>query len=486
MDQGGRFARPGGAFRTLGAGIGLSALMAVAGIGARAAAPVPNLQAPIRALDFPADGSPNDALYALQTDLVPIGVPTAWARSTGVPSVIVAVLDSGVDAAQSEFAGRLVPGFNALTGVADTATNLDPTNDDLGHGTRVTGTIAAAANNGAGIAGIAPGISIMPIKVLDATGTGDFSGLVAGVDWAIANGARIVSMSFGGTMDAAGVDIVQTRITAAHTAGTVLIAAAGNSGTFASEYPCNFAYVICVGSTTNDGTAVSTFSTRTPAVALVAPGEMIASTLPGNAYGYASGTSMAAPHVTAAVALIRSLRPEISPDEILAALTGSALPLGAGGRNQDSGYGLLQVAAALDLVLGAADPGQAAADLAPAATADLAPAAAADLAQAPRITAVVPASGSSGVARTARPRVTLSIRISGVSTKNVTLKDVTADRGVAIRVRYDSATRVITIAPRTRLVPNHAYRITVVRVVGQDTGIPLERAFSSTFVTGRR
>lgn len=462
-------APPRPAFRTLGTAVGLAVLMAAAAIGADAAAPVGSLDAPVHALDFPADGSPNDALYGLQTDLLPIGVPAAWARSTGVPDVIVAVLDSGVDAADTEFTGRLVPGFNALTGAADSAASFDPTNDDYGHGTHVIGTIAAAANNTDGIAGIAPGVSIMPIKVLDATGTGDFNSFVAGIDWAIDHGARIVSMSFGGTLDPAGVAIVQARITAAHTAGAVLVAAAGNSGTFATEYPCSFVYVICVGSTTNDGSTVSTFSTRTPALALVAPGEMIASTLPGNTYGYASGTSMAAPHVTATVALLRSLRPEMSPDDVLAALTTSALPLGPAGHNPDSGYGLLQVAAALDLVLGV--------------VAVVAPAA--NPAAAPRITAVSPTSGSRAVARSVRPQVTFSIGISGVSTSNVTLKDVTAGRGVAIRVTYNSTTHVVTITPRTRLAANHVYRITVVRVVGKDTGVSLERGFSSTFVTGR-
>ncbi len=184
----------GSQFRARAAALGLSALMAMAGViaaagagaGSVAAPPPSGLHAPIRAFEWPTDGSPNDALFSLQTNLTTIGVPAAWTRTTGTPGVIVAVLDSGIDAAGLDFAGRLVPGFNALTGVADTTTDFGPTNDDHGHGTHVSGTIAAAANDGVGIAGVAPGVSIMPVKVLDETGTGDFGDLIAGLDWAIA------------------------------------------------------------------------------------------------------------------------------------------------------------------------------------------------------------------------------------------------------------------------------------------------------------
>ncbi len=476
--------------RTLAAALGLSALVAmagvVAGVGAVAAAPPSGLHAPIRALGWPTDGPPNDALFSLQTNLATVGVPAAWSRTTGTPGVIVAVLDSGIDAAGLDFAGRLVPGFNALTGVADTTTDFGPTNDDHGHGTHVSGTIAAAANNAAGIAGIAPGVSIMPVKVLDATGTGSFGGLIAGIDWAIANGARIVSMSLGGDLDPVSAAVVQARITGAHAAGAVFVAAAGNTGTFSSGYPCSFTYVICVGSTTNDGSQVSAFSTRNPLLTLVAPGEGIASNLPGNTYGYGSGTSMATPHVSGAVALLRSVRPELSPDDVLAALIGSARPLEAGGRNALSGYGLLQVAGALDLVLGpvteplsvpATDP-----LAAPAPTGPLA----APAPIAPSVIGVSPAAGSGVVARAARPQITFSVGISGVSTKNITLKDVTTGRGVAIRVSYNSTTHVVTILPFSRLAANHSYRITVVRVVAQADGTPIARGFSATFMTGRR
>ena len=155
--------------------LALSVVVAMAGVGVASAAPQPDwLDAPIRAFGWPVDGPPNDPYFNLQTDLAPIGMAAAWTRTTGAASTIVAVLDTGLDASNPEFAGRIVPGFNAVTGVADTPGNLAPTNDEAGHGTHVSGTIAAAGDNGTGIVGIAPSVSIMPIKVLGADGEGDF------------------------------------------------------------------------------------------------------------------------------------------------------------------------------------------------------------------------------------------------------------------------------------------------------------------------
>ncbi len=186
---------------------------------------------------------------------------------------------------------------------------------------------------------------------------------------------------------------------------------------------------------------------------------------------------MATPQVSGAVALLRSIRPELNPDDVLAALIGSARPLVTGGRNADSGFGLLQVAGAVDLVLG---PGTG--PLPVAATDPLA----APAPIAPSVIGVSPTAGSRVVARAARPQITFSVGISGVSTRNVTLKDVTTGRGVAIRVTYNATTKVVTILPRFKLAANHTYRITVVRVVSQADGTPIARGFSSTFMTGRR
>jgi serine protease len=485
----------------------LSALLAIGAAAGTWAAPLPaGLDSPIRAFGWPADGSPNDPYFELQTDLAPIGVAGAWSRTTGAPDVVVAVLDTGIDASNPEFAGRLVPGYNALTEVEDGPDNFVPTTDDAGHGTHISGTVAAAANNGTGIAGIAPNVSIMPIKVLGADGEGDFGGMIAGMKWAIDHGARIVTMSLGGELEPATIVSLQSTFDAAHSAGVIMIAASGNDGEAIDEYPCNFVYVICVGSTTKDGTAVSSFSTRTSALALVAPGERIASTVPGMGIGYGTGTSMATPHVTGAIALLRSVRPSLTPDEALASLIQSARPLVGGGHNADSGYGLLQVGAAVDLVAGGVilaptptptaspspspsptpDP-NAGPTLTPSPTPDpsLGPVPAPELIV-PAVTASSPRNGSRLVVRSIRPRITFSMPMVGVSTRTIRMKDLSRGRWVTIRVSYSASTHVAAIIPTTRLAANHSYRVTVSGVLAANDGSALSRTFIVTFRTGNR
>ena len=491
-------------FRGLSALI-LALFLAIPGVGAASAAPLQQgLDAPIRAFAWPLDGAPNDPYFAVQTDLLPIGAPAAWTRTTGSPTTVVAVLDTGIDASNPEFAGRLVPGFNAMTGI-ESVPGSSATNDDAGHGTHIAGTIAAAANNGSGIAGIAPNVSIMPIKVLDADGVGDFRGLLDGMDWAISHGARIITLSLGGPLSPSTAAAIQPRIDAAHGAGAIIVAASGNDGATVDEYPCNFTHVICVGSTTNDGTAVSTFSTRTNGLTLVAPGERIASTLPGGGYGYGSGTSMATPHVTGAIALLRTLQPQMSPDEARTILTQTARPL-VHGHNSASGYGLLQVGAAVDLLTGTPavipsptplpggtptptptpDPG-ATPSPTPTPTPDsgVQPIASPQVVI-PLVNAATPRNGIRSVSRSVRPRITFSTAITGVSTSTIRMKDLSRGRWVTIRVSYSASTRVVTITPASRLAANHSYRITVGHVLAAAGGTPLARPFTSTFRTGYR
>ena len=486
-----------------GAALLLSGLLVVAGglLGpAAAVAAVPPtpldlaLHAPVHAFDWPSS-APDDPFFVDQLDLAAIALPPAWLRSTGAPGVVVAVLDTGIDATHPEFAGRLVPGFDALTGVPDTAGDFGPTNDDEGHGTHVSGTVAAAANNAQGIAGIAPNVSIMPVKILDASGSGDFEGLVDGMDWAIAHGARIVTLSLGGTLDPAGVASLQPTFDAAYAAGAVVVAASGNDGTSIDEYPCNFVHVICVGSTTRDGTAVSSFSTRTAGLSLVAPGESIMSALPGSRYGFGTGTSMATPHVTGAVALLRSVDPTISVDQVIADLTRTARPLVAGGRNPDSGYGLLQVGPAVDLAGGGPGTPIPTPTPLPGSSPTPTPTPAASPTPTPVLTptpprptvlGATPRNGTRNVLRSIRPRLTFSVPMAGVSTRTIRMLDLSRGRWVAIRIGYSALTRVATVSPTVRLAANHSYRILVTGITTASDGIPLARTFSVTFRTGYR
>ena len=238
----------------------------------------------------------------------------------------------GSTPAHPEFAGRLVPGFDVLTGVEPTARrDFGPTNDDDGHGTHVSGTVAAAANNGQGIAGIAPNVSIMPIKILDATGSGDFEGMVAGMNWAIGHGARIITMSLGGTLSSPGIATCRRRSMprtrpACRGRGGVGQRWRGRRRVPLQLHPRHLRRLDHPGRQRRQH-VLDPDRRRWP---WWRPANSIVSALPGNQYGYGSGTSMATPHVTGAVALMRSVDPSISVDQVIADLTQTARPLVAG------------------------------------------------------------------------------------------------------------------------------------------------------------
>ena len=504
---------------------------------------------PLHVFGWPTSGVPNDTYFSFQTDLASIDVAAAWRLTTGSPDVVVAVLDSGLDASSPEFTGRIVPGFNAFTGAEDGPTDFTATFDDDGHGTHVSGTIAAAADNGAGIAGIAPRTSIMPVKVIDAKGSGTFRMMVSGLNWAVAHGAKIVTLSLGGVLPPDLVTYYEAPFDAAYAAGVVVVAASGNEGAVVTNYPCNFDHVICVGSTTNDGQAVSTFSTRTTGLALVAPGERIASIVPGNAYEAWSGTSMATPHVTASVALMRAVSPSIGVDAVKDDLEQTAKPLSSGGQNPDSGFGLLQVGAAVALAAAQSNPAPVPsaspspsptpnssptsptaspspdpnASPGPSPSASPAPSASpspspdpnaspspglvppdpnaspapspvpspvpviAPAPVSPTVTSVTPRTGSRSVTRSSHSHITFSVGVKGITDRTILLTDVTTGHRVLIRLAYSATTRTVTLTPVTRLATNHSYRITVTSGVAASVGgLRLRATFTATFRTGVR
>jgi len=309
------------------------------------AAVIPDARVTIDA--WPASGSPNDPSYASnQADLPLIGVPTAWQTTTGSASVIVAIIDTGTTMNHEDLAGiTFVSPYNEITGTAGAA-------DDNGHGTHVTGTIAAQTNNGTGIAGIAPGVTIMPIKVLDASGSGWFSDFLAGVDYAVAHGAKMINMSLGGSLAAGSVAAMQPTFDAAYAAGVTIVAAAGNDSDSSIRYPCAFNHVICVAATDNND-AHASFSNANAYVDISGPGVNEASTYPfgcaaaPSCYLFMSGTSMATPHVVGVAALVLSAHPTDTPDQVEAALESTAVDLGTAGRDDAFGYGRVNAAAAV-------------------------------------------------------------------------------------------------------------------------------------------
>jgi subtilisin family serine protease len=290
---------------------------------------------------------PNDTLYAQQWAHPKINSPAAWDITTGDSSVIVAILDTGVDLNHPEFQGRLVAGFNSAGGSAND-------DHDPGHGTHVAGIIAAAGNNGIGVAGMAWQVRIMPIKVLDASGRGTHSGIALGMDWAIERGARILNLSLGGTGSSS---TLQNAVQRAHNAGVLVIASAGNCGgtNFSANgctsmnqpvYPAAYDQVVAVAATDSLDNRAS-YSNQGSYVDIAAPGSSILSTTPGGQYGNLSGTSQAAPYVSGLAALLWSVDPGRTANEVKRTIQNTAVDLGSSGYDIAFGHGRINALAAL-------------------------------------------------------------------------------------------------------------------------------------------
>ena len=304
----------------------------------RVQAVVPDVE--IAGTGWPADAAPNDPYYSpSQADLRLMGVPEAWTTTTGT-GVTVAVLDTGMYSAHQDLAAvSLTSPWNEIDGSSDVA-------DDNGHGTHVIGEIAAATDNGKGIAGIAPGVTVMPVKVLDQNGQGWFSWLLDGIDDARTHGAKVISMSLSGTMSPSSAAALQPTFDAAYAAGITMVAAAGNTGDTAVGYPCAFNHVLCVAATDNSD-AQASFSVYNQYVDIAAPGVSILSTYSDGSYRQMSGTSMSTPHVAAVAALVRSAHPDETVDQVDAALLTTAVDLGTPGRDDRFGWGRVDAAAAV-------------------------------------------------------------------------------------------------------------------------------------------
>jgi len=280
---------------------------------------------------------PNDPHYDKQRYLELTGVPTAWEaiRTGGKPlaDVTVAVVDTGVDLKHPDLAGKLVQGTNILQ------SKQEP-QDDNGHGTAVAGVIAAATGNGQGIAGIAPNARIMPIKAVGAKGVGEEEHLGQGIRYAVDQGADVVVLSLGLHLYS---PYLADIVAYAESKGVVLIAATGNDGKTVM-YPAAYPTVVAVGGSTltNEYKSLSNFG---PEVDMIAPW-FVYTTGNGGTYVYKEGTSMAAPQVAGAVALMLGLEPDLSPGDVRERLRQSALPLDATW-NARTGYGLLRTDAAI-------------------------------------------------------------------------------------------------------------------------------------------
>ncbi|CAM4263857.1 S8 family peptidase [Paenibacillus tarimensis] len=279
---------------------------------------------------------PNDALYyQYQWNLPVIETEKGWQLSKGNEQVTVAVLDTGVQLDHPDLTGKLEEGLNI---VSET-----PPEDDVGHGTHVAGVIAANVNNSEGVAGMTWNNKVMPVKVLDSSGSGTTYSVAEGIIWATDHGAKVINMSLGNYASA---QFLHDAIRYAYDHDVVLVAASGNDNTERPGYPAAYPEVFAVAATDSSGRKAS-FSNYGDYIDAAAPGATIPSTYPGNQYAALSGTSMACPHVAALAALIRSVNPTLSNEEVMQVMRETATDLGEEGKDIYYGYGQIDVVRAL-------------------------------------------------------------------------------------------------------------------------------------------
>lgn len=283
------------------------------------------------------DFTPNDEFYDRQWHLPKLRLPQIWGTMQPQKQVVVAVVDSGVDYNHPDLKGQLLPGY-------DTYEQDNDPMDDVGHGTMVAGTIAAKSNNGIGVAGINPNAKILPVRVGGENGAAT-SDSVKGVLYAIENGADVINLSYGSPY---GSDIEYETMLKAYQKGIVVIAASGNERKQVS-YPASYPTVISVGST-NSNDRISSFSNYGYRLDLTAPGEGIGTTWIGGEYGPADGTSFSAPVVSGLASLIKSTKPQATPEQIEYMLEKGSKVLARKPYiwNQNAGYGRVDAVGAFN------------------------------------------------------------------------------------------------------------------------------------------
>jgi serine protease len=293
-----------------------------------------------------------------------INMEGAWDIEMGDPNVIIAILDTGIayedfdefNQAPDFTQTRFIPGYDFIN-------DDNHPNDDQGHGTHVAGTIAQSTNNEIGVAGIAFGCSLCPVKVLDHEGYGDHYTITQGIYYAVAQGARVINLSLGSDGDS---NTLRNAIAYAYDQGVTIVCSAGNEflkGNTVS-YPAAYDdYCIAVGATAFDKTRAP-YSNTGDYVDLCAPGgdvqrdlnqdgyvdgilqQTFQAEVDNFAFWFFQGTSMAAPHVSGAAALLIS-HGITEPDRVREALENTAVDLGQPGWDTQHGWGLLDVEAAL-------------------------------------------------------------------------------------------------------------------------------------------
>lgn len=261
-----------------------------------------------------------------------IEAPTAWSSSFTGKGVKIGIVDTGIAAHQD----LIISGGASFTSYTSSYT------DDNGHGTHIAG-IIGARNNGIGTVGVANEADLYAVKVLGKDGTGYLSDIIAGIDWCISNKMDIINLSLGMSTPSLA---LQQEVDKAYNQGILIVAAAGNDGTYNGSvdtvnYPAKYNSVIAV-SATDSRDARASFSSTGNTIEVAAPGVNIKSTYLNNQYASMSGTSMAAPFVAGDLALLKQAYPTFTPSQLRAKLRENVVDLGATGKDNWFGYGLVK------------------------------------------------------------------------------------------------------------------------------------------------
>lgn len=282
----------------------------------------------------------NDPDFSKQWHLTTMGAPGAWDYTFG-DGVTVAVLDTGVYPYHSDLSGKVLSGWNTVSQNSDTA-------DIQGHGTWVAGVVGAIADNLNGGASTAPGAMILPIRITnDSAGWAYFSDMAEGITWAADNGAKVANLSYGG---AAGSSTVASAASYMMDKGGVVVVAAGNDNT---DYGYANSPYLYVAAATTSSDARASYSSFGQFVDIAAPGSSIYTTASGGGYQSVNGTSFASPNAAAVAAMVMAANPALTPTDVLAVVSGTALDLGNAGWDPYYGHGRVDAHGAVALAAGA-------------------------------------------------------------------------------------------------------------------------------------
>ena len=301
----------------------------------------PNLV--MRTLERPPDDQRWPVLYGVRR----VGAPAFWAAhlagafpATG--GVAVGIVDTGIDAGHEDLRGKV----QACGAAAEGRVSEGECADGDGHGTHVAGTIGALADNGVGVAGVAFNSPLIVCRALGGPGgSGTVADVAACIRWVHDRGARVISMSLGGPSSRTLAEAAKTAYARGGRRGALLVAAAGNDGNGVTEFPAGLPQVVSVGAI-DARDAVAPFSNENADVEVTAPGVDVLSLRAGGGYVSESGTSMATPHVSGAIALLWGADPSASATTIRARLDGAVDDLGAPGRDPAYGFGVVDLAKA--------------------------------------------------------------------------------------------------------------------------------------------